>query len=335
MNLTLEQALAQINKSNGTNYKSFEEIQQFLSASPNGNERLINMLNKITKMIIGDSFRGELLNSFTNIFTLANQTIEVGALAEIVDAALIEAVDDIIKDKTDYLPSGIGAPAQYVLRAARNVQKKIPLEINESIYVRAFTALQPYNSFLNLITKRIKDGMYKFTYDFVMTEIFAKQVFNKQDLGSSSSGEFMINIYNYLVSRNPYTSEMNLGADFGKANIPLERIDSITSNPDGMPVKTNTLEISHSSDGTFGFPDLVLITSGLLEGQLIGELADIYHSKFISPRGKFASVISIAPAIYAQMKTSLGLATTQDFVIVLDKRSLYMGTFQKLNKAQF
>lgn len=322
MNYTLTEALDIINRANGTNYTSLEQVA---SAANSTNEGLKDMINKITKMMIVDTFNADILSKFRNVFVHADEKLEVGALAEVVDVSLLPVDDDIITTPTDLLPKLDAVSAQYVIRLARNIKKRIELTINEAVFVRAFTTINAFNSFMTLIVKRIKDSEKKYLFDFIISQALIS-VYNGKDMGTGSSLDLIKGIYTDLGQYEPYTDQLNLGAIQGATTIPISTSDNNVGmdTPQAMPVKINTLA-AEMVDGVEKWTNMVIFTSKKLTNEIYNDLATIFHSDFLSIQKRFPNIIPMPQTLYNKQLADLnaqGNHNYDKFVMAIDKHAL-------------
>lgn len=341
MKFTEAEAMDIINRANDTSYKSFEELN--LKVLPSSQNELLNqMQEKITKMFVVDTYTAKLREIFTNSFANANQKLEIGAISEIVDTALLETTPDTINVATDLLPKLDAQPAQYIQHLFRNVKERIELTINESIFKRAFTNINAFNSFMTLVVKRLSDGQDKYMFGFVIQQIFLS-VFNGKKSAKTSLIDFIKDIYNEFGSYAPYTTQLNLGANPGATTLnPATTTSPINVGTDAigdpLPIKTNSWDMT-IADGKSKFPRMVILTNGAIRTQVLNILAEIYHDTSLSIENRFAKIIDIPKDIYdaqiAKLQAATGDNTINTLFYAIDERALVILWNLEASKAQF
>lgn len=341
MKLTEKEALDIINRANDTNYKSFAEINLQVLPIPQ-NELLIQMGEKITKMVIVDSYTAKLRTIFSNAFASANMKLEIGAISEIVDTALLETSPDQINVATDLLPKLDAQPAQYVQHLFRNIKQRVELTINESIFRRAFTNINSFNSFMTLIVKRLADAQDKYMFEFIIKQIFLS-TYNGKKIAVSDYPSFVKKIYSEFGSYAPYTSSLNLGAQPNASTLMPATTDGPTNvGTDAatgvLPIKTNSWDLE-VEDGKSKFPRMVILTSGQVRTEILNDLATIFHNDVLSLENRFPKIIDIPLEVYnsqlTKLRTLTGDNTINTLVYAIDERALVILWNLEASKAQF
>lgn len=293
----------------------FTELGQVLNIAEQ-NEKLMNVGNKLIKMINVITFEEEFLTKFSNVFETGNEKIDIGALIQIIGLGLISVVDDTIASATDLLPDLTAIPLQYVKTMITDFKKRVELVVNNNIFARAFTSIGAFNSFLTNYIGRLNKSMVKAIYDYAYSDIM-KNIKNIDDTRGGNTPvtqtlkTVFINVYSHCAEMVPYSKKFNLGAVRGATTI-TQGTDNRSGLDFSLATKDNTTPME-VVDGVTKFNTLNI----LLKGELYQKynslvLSTQFNNQYLALEKKFANVL-IIPDEYVE---DTDAATTQSIVVI-------------------
>lgn len=338
---TETQAIQLINAANGTNFATFVDIENKLKAIPNPNGYLTSLSDKLTKQYTLETFRAITLKFWDTAFIGTNrETIETGALAEIVGLAIPEVEDDIITKPEDLLPN-LSVIPQLVQNLMISHKKRVELNISKGVYERAFLNIDAFNSFIGEYNGAAEKAITRYLYREWM-KLMNVGIKRTIDMKSLELKDAFITLFKTIADEEPFSQTFNLG--WNGTDTTTGGLPTLPAKPATIPAgdsanvyltdksnaKVNDIEKSGKK-----WTNLNLVISARLKTEYDAlVLSNTFHTQYLALEEMFNKIIVVDRQTYTQAAPNWNVKAGDELLMVIDNRAIFNAQAINANKVQ-